>query len=182
MSMDGPPLAAIRADGVLIPLADGNTVPLRYSMAALAAIEVRFGNIVKPALYMQAALADLTFSTGQGTEEDLQAALAQLAGTTGQGAQEGRYTGPGLMGVLLDALAPGMPPGLRDREVLGEALHPGYMRQYVQAYNDATGQSFDTGQADIPTDPTNPPQGSPGASGTTSSAGSTGAPTTSSGT
>jgi hypothetical protein len=151
----------LRAEGGSIELVDGTTVHLRYSFRALALLEARFGSI--------GAVQDAISSTGEG------AAFGPLVQILGAAA-----IGPG-----------GFEPHIRehqdakgdrhiteivyrrrtDGENLADLLHPGLLRDYVNAFTAALNQALKTpGKAGATTVETVVTEAlsSPGTSSTTS--------------
>lgn len=180
-----PPAAmreAIRARGVPITLADGSTVRLVYSMAALADLEAAFGNIGNVLTEMteaERALSDsMAMAQGDATDEQRERVEARNRA----GAQPSIFRL--IVRVLLPALADqqathprtGQPFYLEDDErTAARLLDVGRLREYVDAFGRAFAQAFHADRPEgggVPTPqmttPTPSPDPWPGPTGTTS--------------
>lgn len=185
--MPHSPATALAAPGVEIVLADGTRRRLLYTLDAMRLLEQKFGTVVGVAAIVKGAaeVADAhgRVAVGKGSEADV--------------VRVGTYKGPGLIEALELALAAGLMDErvvdprtgddafVGDRpDLVGRLLHPGRLREYVEAFGAALNQAFDTGEPAEEGEPANPttrPRTSPGRNGSTSSSGKQGARSKSSG-
>lgn len=149
------------ADGGTVDLVDGTSVPLRYSMRALALLEARYGSV--------AAVQNAIDSTGNGAAFG---PIIQLvgAGCVGPGGFEPHYR------EHQDAKGERKISGeivyrrRTDGADLADLLHPGRLSQYVEAFNAAFSKALESlGNDDATPAPGVPVETvSPGLSSTTS--------------
>ena len=181
--------AAIAARGVIIPIATGETVRLRYSMLSIEQLESRFGDLSGIIDHVEGAASAMLAKerARAGTPADGDAELL----TKSTGAIFTELTAVLLPG-LLDERATDPRTGelvwLEQRpDVAKRVLEVGYLKEYLEAFRTAFAQAFDTGE--IGSGPADPPvpalhavPASPGPIGTTSPAAPPAAPTPISGT
>lgn len=179
------PAHALQANGQPIPLADGTTAQLRYTMASLVALEESFGNVAKLMTSVQEAAEALQASQ----------AVAEGHATPEQRELHDNYQGPSLFRILRDAIAPGLldhratDPRSGEQVWLGE--HPDVLARLmlpnVGAYMPAFGAAFREAFANLAGGDAADPQtattagSSPGTPGGTSLSASTGTLPTASG-
>lgn len=146
-AVDATDLAGL---GIPITLADGSTVPLRYSMASLVALEKEFGNVARIISDVQGAAAALGASfnvaNGSATDEDRHVAES--------------YDGPSVFSVVVRALTPGLLDARgvdprsgeelwlgEDQAAVARALDPSRLQEYMNAFGQAFNQAFGGGSA-----------------------------------
>lgn len=123
------------ADGGTVDLVDGTSVPLRYSMRALALLEARYGSV--------AAVQTAIDSTGNGAAFG---PIIQLvgAGCVGPGGFEPHYR------EHQDAKGERKISGeivyrrRKDGADLADLMHPGRLSQYVEAFNSAFSKALES--------------------------------------
>jgi hypothetical protein len=130
------------ADGGTIPLTDGTTVGLRYSMRAIALLEARYGSVVN----VQNAID----TSGKGAAYG---PIVQLvgAGCVGPGGFEPHYREHqdtnGKRTISGDIVYRRRTDGVD----LADLLHPGHLGQYVEAFNAAFSKALEAlGNDDTP--------------------------------
>jgi hypothetical protein len=146
------PAEAIAARGIPIPLSDGSTVHLRYTMASLMALEDEFGNVAR-------IMSDVK---GAATALEASFAIAQGTATPEQVDYDATYTGPSVFSVLVRALAPGLldAPATDPRDgtelwlgehpdVVARMLDTAHLQQYMNAFGAAFNQAFGAQAVDL---------------------------------
>lgn len=149
---------ALRARGIPITLATGETVRLRYSMDALEQLEADFGNIGNVLTEMK------------GAEQSLGDSLAVAAGDATPEQQQRHQQAQGkvssLFGIIRRALLPGLadatathPRTLEpfmledDKRAAAQLLDASRLHEYVDAFSQAFSQAFYAGGSTPPVAP-----------------------------
>lgn len=181
--------AAVHALGIPIPLADGTSVRLRYSMLSLERLEADFGDLTSIVDHVEGAARALGLSDrvrkGDATLTDEERAAAK--GHAAIFTAITRVLLPGLLDAQGTDPRTGETVWLEERpDVAKRLLDPGSLNAYMDAFRESFAQAFHTEVTPESAGGAVPPQvaaaaASPGVTGTTSPVASPTAPMLSSG-